>query len=235
MAIFKNYTQCVAGHTRRWHVCGDIDTLHDAIISQLSRCANEAIAERGAFRIVLAGGRTPQTLYRELPEIATDWRSWFIYFGDERCLPRGDAARNDTMAQQCWLDDVPIPPQQIFSIPAENGAEQGAATYAQLLANVPVFDLVLLGLGEDGHTASLFPDFPTSNAMAYAVHEAPKPPPDRITLSAARLSAARDVFFLVSGNDKRTALLRLQRGESIPAAEIIPHGGIDIYTDIEVN
>lgn len=241
MAIVENFTRNRAdGSRQRWHIFADFEAMSDAVITKLSQCASEALSERGAFSVVLAGGRTPQEIYRELPELATDWRSWFVYFGDERCLPIGADARNDTMARRCWLDHVPIPRQQIFSIPAERGAERGAADYAQLLAHVPAFDLVLLGLGEDGHTASLFPgarpiaDAQKEDTPAYGVIDAPKLPRERISMSAARLSSARDVWFLASGEGKRQALRQLRDGESIPAAAIKPAGGIDIFTDIDL-
>lgn len=217
---------------QRWHVFNDFEALADEAVTRLNHCASEAIAERGTFSIVLAGGTTPQAIYRELSELATDWRSWFVYFGDERCLPIGDKERNDTMARRCWLDHVPIPCQQIFTIPAELGADAGAVTYANILAHVPAFDLVLLGLGEDGHTASLFPELPQSNNPAFAVHNAPKLPRNRISMNATRLSNSRDVWFLASGEGKRAALKQLHDGEPIPAAMIKPIGGIDIFTDI---
>ena len=230
----KSFMHNVGGATQRWHVFGDFDALSDAVVTRLSHCASAALSKRGTFSIVLAGGRTPQEIYRELPELATDWRSWFVYFGDERCLPRGADNRNDTMAHRCWLDHVPIPREQIFSIPAECGADAGAAAYANLLTNVPAFDLVLLGLGEDGHTASIFPDLPSQNAAAYGVTNAPKSPRERVTMSAARLSDARNVWFLVSGDEKRNALQQLQSGAPIPAAAINPVGGIDIFSDVDV-
>lgn len=218
---------------QRWHVFSDFDALTDAVITRLAQCASEAIAERGAFSIVLAGGNTPQAIYRELSELATDWRAWFVYFGDERCFPLGDSERNDTMANRCWLDHVPIPREQIFWVPAEHGADVGAATYANLLSDVPAFDVVLLGLGEDGHTASLFPGLPHFDTPAIAVHNAPKLPRERISMSSTRLSNARNVWFLVSGEGKRAALKQLHSADAIPAAMIKPIGGIDIFTDID--
>ena len=235
MAIVKTFTEHHASRAQqRWHIFDDFETLADDLITRLSHCASEAIAERGAFSIVLAGGHTPQALYRELPEVATDWRSWFVYFGDERCLPRGDAERNDSMARRSWLDHVPIPAQQIFSVPAELGADAGAQAYADTLAGVPAFDVVLLGLGEDGHTASLFPGLPPCAAAACAVHGAPKPPRQRISMGAARLGAARDVWFLVSGEGKREALQALRGGAAIPAASVKPAAGVDIFTDVSI-
>lgn len=232
MSMKKSFTQDISGVKQRWHVFDDFETLTDVVITRLSHRASEAIAERGTFSIVLAGGTTPREIYHELSELATDWRSWFVYFGDERCMPKDADDRNDTMAKRCWLDHVSIPQQQIFSIPAELGADVGAAAYANLLTKVPVFDLVLLGLGEDGHTASIFPELPSQPVAAYGVMNAPKSPRERVTLSAQRLSAARDVWFLVSGNGKRDALQQLQNGASIPAAAIKPAGGIDIFTDV---
>lgn len=233
MAIIESFTHTpVSGVQQRWHVFNDFDTLADEVITRLGHCASEAIADRGAFSIVLAGGNTPQAIYRELSELATDWRAWFIYFGDERCLPLGAEGRNDTMAQRCWLDYVPIPRQQIFAVPAELGPDAGAQAYANLLAHVPPFDVVLLGLGEDGHTASLFPGLPHDDDVALAVREAPKMPRERISMSATRLSNANDVWFLVSGADKRAALQQLHGGKNIPAAAIQPDSGIDIFSDI---
>ncbi|HID48483.1 MAG TPA: 6-phosphogluconolactonase, partial [Chromatiales bacterium] len=194
------------------------------------------LRRRGRFRIVLSGGTTPRTIYRSLREGETDWTGWHVYFGDERCLPAGDPGRNDHMAREAWLDHVPVPGAQIHSIPAERGSEAGARAYGELLDAVDVFDLVLLGLGEDGHTASLFPGHPPGAEpeapAVLAVHDAPKPPPERISLSARRLSASRRVWFLVSGAGKADALAAWQRGDDIPARYVCPPAGVDIYTDI---
>lgn len=220
---------------RRWHLFADSAALRADVVRQLGAVAAEAIAARGAFHLVLAGGRTPAAIYADLAGLQTDWRAWFIYFGDERCLRRGDAQRNDTMARTQWLDRVAIPAEQIFSMPAELGADTGAQAYQQTLARVASFDLVLLGLGEDGHTASLFPGQPRDrgDAGVLAVHNAPKPPPDRISLSASRLSDAHRVWFIVTGADKREALERWHRGEDIPASAICPPHGVDIFMDID--
>ncbi len=141
----------------RWRYFQRVDDLCTTIVAALTALANETIEARGAFHIALAGGRTPKIIYERLRSIQTDWSHWFIYFGDERCLPRGDNERNDTLARSAWLAQVSIPAAQIFPIPAELGAAQGAAEYSKQLSALGEFDLVLLGLGEDGHTASLFP------------------------------------------------------------------------------
>ena len=135
------------------------------------------------------------------------------------------------MAGLAWLDHVPLPAAHRHAIPAELGAERAAA-YAAELRGVGDFDLVLLGLGEDGHTASLFPGHDWGEAPdapdALAVLDAPEPPPERVSLSAARLSRSREVLFLVAGPSKREALARWRAGERIPAAAIRPATGVDV-------
>jgi 6-phosphogluconolactonase len=218
----------------RLHSFTSVEVLTDIAAAAIEAAANASIAARGKFHIVLAGGRTPQAVYAKLSRLNTDWRAWHIYFGDERCLPSGDANRNDTMAFQQWLSESPIPRAQIFPMPSERGAEEGAAAYCQIVQSIDLFDLVLLGLGEDGHTASLFPGHHWSGAPAIAVHNSPKPPADRISLSAERLSQAREVWFLVTGVDKANAMRQWQQGEPLPAAAIQTPNGVDIYTDLNL-
>lgn len=223
---------------RRWHCYSDSDVLIHEVVIKLGAFAKECIEDRDYFSIVLAGGTTPRAIYENLRHIQTDWLAWHVYFGDERCLAMGAADRNDTMAQESWLNHVSIPSQQIHYIPAELGNKEGANAYAQELHKVEMFDLVLLGLGEDGHTASLFPGHvmgyePDSTAVL-AVNDAPKPPPERISLSAHRLSQARKVWFLVTGETKRWAIENWLHGGMIPAASICPPQGVDIYTDIKL-
>ncbi|OOY46458.1 6-phosphogluconolactonase [Solemya velum gill symbiont] len=205
------------------------------LFQQIAKVADEAIRQHGKFRIVLAGGRTPEALYKKLVHLDTDWNHWFIYFGDERCLPVDDPDRNDTMARVAWLNQVGIPPEQIFQIPAELGAEQGAIHYRQTIATVVTFHLVLLGIGEDGHTASLFPGneigITTDSPDVLAVMNAPKPPPERISLSASRLSRSEHVWFLATGVGKSKALKMWDSGVGLPVSAITPFNGVDLYTD----
>jgi 6-phosphogluconolactonase len=219
----------------RWHVYSDAESLTRAAQDFVADRARFAIAERGAFHIVLAGGGTPRALYQRLVDLPTDWSRWHIWFGDERCLPPEDSERNSRMASGAWLGRVAIPPGQIHVPPAELGAPEAATRYGQALQGVGEFDLVLLGLGEDGHTASLFPghdpgDRPDS-ADALAVFGAPKPPPQRLSLSARRLSRSRAVLFLVTGAGKRDAVAKWRRGMPIPAAGIQPAGGVDVFVE----
>jgi 6-phosphogluconolactonase len=219
----------------RWQVFPDTAALAHAAATRITACAHAAMGVRGVFRIVLAGGRTPLAAYAELARTVTTWAGWRIYFGDERCLPVGDAGRNDTAAGAAWFESAHVPPEQIHSIPAELGAEKGARRYAALLAPIESFDLVLLGLGEDGHTASLFPGRALDGAEVLAVHAAPKPPAERVSLSASRLSRAREVLFLVSGADKRAAVAAWRQGVEIPARHITPPAGVDVWFDADAD
>jgi 6-phosphogluconolactonase len=217
----------------RFHVFADAESLARSAVSIIAQHSNDAIAARGQFHIVLAGGTTPRQCYALLRGAGCRFDRWQVWFGDERCLPVGHADRNDTMARLALLDHVGMMSSQIHPIPAEAGPEAAARSYSESLRDVGIFDLVLLGLGEDGHTASLFPGHEPAPAPdspdAIAVHNAPKSPPERVSLSAARLSRARHVLFLVSGTGKRDAMSQFQRGADIPAAVIRPDAGVDVY------
>jgi len=219
----------------RWHRYRTTAVLEAAAVQAIRLAAQQSISHRGQFHIVLAGGTTPRSIYETLPSADTDWSSWHVYFGDERCLPADHAERNSRMAGLAWLNHVGIPAAQIHVIEAERGAELAASRYAQIVGRIELFDLVLLGLGEDGHTASLFPHHDPGNTpdapAVLAVHDAPKPPPDRVSLSANRLGAARRVMFLVTGEAKRQAVQDWRNGMDIPAASIKPAGGVDIYLE----
>lgn len=222
--------------TLRWHVYPDAADLVRHGARAIARASREAIAARSAFHLVLAGGETPLPVYEWLRLAETDWSAWHVYFGDERCRPRGDPARNDTRIAERWLDHVPIPPAQIHPIPAELGPEAAASAYARTLASVGEFDLVLLGMGEDGHTASLFPGLAPEidrETDVLPVRDAPKPSPERVSLSASRLSRARQVLFFVQGEPKRAAVAAWRRGEDIPARRIAPARGVDVLLDVQ--
>lgn len=219
----------------RWHPAESAVALLADARARVIEAAGAAIAARGSFVIVLSGGNTPRALYRALRDIDTDWTRWHVYFGDERCVPAHDAGRNSVMAAETLLDDVAIPREQRHAIAGELGADAAATAYAATLRGVGVFDLVLLGLGEDGHVASLFPHATErrvdDRGDVIAVFDAPKPPPERVSMSASRLSRARAVMFLVSGASKRDAVRRWREGEAIPAARIEPDAGVDVLID----
>lgn len=220
---------------RRWQTFSSTSSLETQAAKAIELASQQALQQRGSFHLVLAGGNTPHQVYKLLRNITTDWNQWHIYFGDERCLPLGHPERNSQMAELAWLNFVSIPAAQIHIIPAELGAMIAANIYANILAALPQFDLVLLGLGEDGHTASLFPNHnwgsdPAASATL-AVSNAPKPPPQRVSLSAQRLSQTRQLIFLVTGNAKKQAVINWHNEKNIPAAAITPACGVDIYIE----
>jgi 6-phosphogluconolactonase len=219
----------------RWRSVANPSELNDIALSMILASAAVAIQKRGQFHLVLAGGDTPRAIYKKLRGVQTDWSAWHIYFGDERCVPPTDPRRNSLMAGEAWLDYVQIPADQLYTIPGELGADLAACEYAQTLNNVGIFDLTLLGLGDDGHTASLFPGHEwgteSDSPDTLAILNSPKPPSQRVSLSAARLSRSRQVIFLVSGESKRDALAQWRAGENIPATAIASETGIDVLVE----
>lgn len=189
---------------------------------RIAELCREAVAEKGVCHLVLAGGTTPRLCYELLRQMPLPWASLHIWFGDERCLPPGDAERNDTMADVALLKHVPLPALQIHRMMAEEGPEAAALAYATLLAEAPVMDIVLLGMGEDGHTASLFPGNPalTDARLAVPVYNSPKPPSERVSMGYAALNAARHRILMVTGKGKADALARIRAGERLPIAAI---------------
>jgi 6-phosphogluconolactonase len=217
----------------RCRVFDDLAGLSAAAASFVVAAASTAIAARGRFLIALAGGETPRGLYQQLRSTPCDWPNWHIFFGDERCVPADDPARNDRMVRNTWLDHVPVAARHVHSIPADLGPDAGAAACARDLRGIGAFDLVLLGLGEDGHTAALFPNQPAGMTVgapdALGVTHAPKRPAERVTLSARRLADTRACLVLVTGKSKAAAMRQLQQGAQIPLAAVRPPAGMDVY------
>jgi len=216
----------------RWHTLETADQVALAAYEQILKSAEQAIADHGTFKLVLAGGSTPEKVYRLLAHADADWSKWYIYYGDERCLPADHADRNSLMATSAFLEKVAIPDAQIFTIPAELGPEPAAKKYQQIVASALPFDMVLLGMGEDGHTASLFPGHQhQEEELAHAVYNSPKPPPERVSISAKALSNTQQLIFLITGANKQEAVKNWRSGQDLPVATIIPEKPIDIYID----
>ena len=196
--------------------------------------AKEAIDRRGAFTLVLAGGSTPAACYQLLAASEADWHRWHIYFGDERCLDPKDPERNSAMAAMSLTSKVPIPARQVHPIPAERGPEAAAHDYESTIRPALPFDLVLLGMGEDGHTASLFPGHRhPANALVLPVHGAPKPPPERVSLGPAALTSCRQLLILVTGAGKRPAVQQWRAGEDLPISQVASDGRTILLIDEE--
>lgn len=214
-----------------WREFADIHALVTQLADALCDVASRAIHERGAFHLVLAGGRTPRALYHELAQRHAGDAYWHIWYGDERCLPVDDPARNSQMAETTWLAGSAIPPSQRCAIPAELGAFAAAQQYQARLAHQGDFDLALLGMGEDGHTASLFAGQAWNGADVLAVTNAPKPPLERVSLSAGRLSRSRRVWFIVTGAEKREAIARWKKNEALPVTQVRGREGTVAWLD----
>jgi 6-phosphogluconolactonase len=169
----------------------------------------------------LAGGTTPTAAYALLADADADWSRWWIYHGDERCLPAADPERNSLAADHAWLNRVTVPRGQVFPIPAEIGAEAAADAYESIIAAALPFDLVLLGMGEDGHTASLFPGRKVpDDRFVMPVHDSPKPPPDRVSLTTHALSQSEQLLIIVTGSAKANAIRSWSEGEPLPVAQV---------------
>jgi 6-phosphogluconolactonase len=221
----------------RWHTFKSQQDINQAALQAIIHAASRAIKIHGSFSVVLAGGSTPKAIYALLAKQDADWASWHVFINDDRCLPVDDDERNSKMVDDVWLSNVPVPKNQIYNIPSELGPIEGAKAYAKTLANVGTFDLVLFGLGEDGHTASLFPDHAVDNsADAVPVFNSPKPPAERVTMSQNRLNNTKEALFLVTGKGKQDAVNNWRSGVDIPAALITPACGVDVYCyDVELN
>ena len=222
--------------TCRWSVFLTADEVFTRAAELIAAAADASIGKGGRFRIVLSGGRTPPLIYAKLKRISTDWGAWDVFFSDERCLPSGHADRNDRLAWDTWFARlISTTKPRVYSIPAELGPERGADAYAQLIRDIDTFDFALLGLGEDGHTASLFPGgawkLAANVPAAIPVYGAPKAPPERVSLSPWRLSAISTVVFVVVGAEKRAAIAAWRAGADLPPEAIRPANGVDVLLD----
>ncbi len=216
----------------RFHLCESAEQVASMTAQRILTAAEQALSARGQFQLVLAGGRTPLRAYTLLADHFSDWDGWHIFFGDERCLAPDDPERNSHSAAQAFLDRVPIPASNVYPIPAELGAETAAARYAQLIGPRLPFDLVLLGMGEDGHTASLFPGRDIArDALVMPVDDAPKPPPQRVSLTPRALASSAELLILVTGTDKRQALADWRRGVDLPVARVAAAGRTEVLMD----
>jgi 6-phosphogluconolactonase len=207
-----------------------------------------AVASTGKFSVCLSGGSTPKLLYRHLadPLMASrfPWSRTYWFWGDERFVPHDHPDSNYRMAAEAFLSHVPVSPENIHAVPTENlTPEQSAAAYEATLKTFygtdmmtpdrPLFDVTLLGIGDDGHTASLFPGQPAlDETQRWAVAVIGAKSEARITLTYPALDSSRDVAFLATGPEKRDMVARAQNGDrTLPAARIDPVGRLHWLTD----
>lgn len=187
----------------------DIKILSESLAQFIASLIREAVSDRGICHMVFAGGSSPYPILENLREMDLPWHALHLYPSDERCVPVGDRDRNDRMIDEIILDHVSaFPTHNLHRIPAELGPEKGASHYQQLLKHIPRFDIALLGVGPDGHTASLFPEHPALNddRQAVPVYNAPKPPAERVSISLRRLEKTATKIILLIGDQKRHLL-----------------------------
>jgi 6-phosphogluconolactonase len=215
---------------------GGTEALAAAVAARLVTAVVDAVAARDRADVVLTGGSLGIALLAALRDSpahrAVDWTKVHVWFGDERYLPAGDADRNETQAREALLDHLPLPEGNVHAVPAPGGGtddvDAAAEQYARELAvhasegsspAVPAFDVLLLGVGPDGHVASLFPGLPgvgVTDRTVVGVTGSPKPPPLRVSLTLPAIAAAREVWFVAAGADKADAIAKALADDAEP-------------------
>jgi 6-phosphogluconolactonase len=211
-----------------------INELSRAAADYIADLSGRAISSRGVFTIALTGGSTPKKLYELLAgENGIDWSKWQVFFSDERFVPFSDERSNYNLAYTSLLSEVPISPDNVHAVDTQAGSPEAAAeAYESTVKSVlggQNFDLILLGMGSDGHTASLFPGKPAlDETQKLVTASAPgilPPPVDRVTFTYPLINAANQVAFLAAGADKAEMIKQALDGGDIPAAKVNPTSG----------
>ena len=197
----------------------DAETLAKAAADHLSERIGHVLDHQDQCRVALPGGSTPGRMLARLAEAELPWERVHWYLGDERCYPQGHAERNDVMLEQQLWSRIDAPVENRHPMAAELGPEPAAKQYNEELSSAGP-----LGMGEDGHTASLFPGNTALDdpRLVVPVYQAPKAPPERVTLGLAALQAATERIVLVAGANKAEALRRVLAGELLPVTMIGP-------------
>ncbi len=230
--------------TRDILICADAAELAREAARRFAELTEVFVGGAGRFTVALSGGSTPKAMFSILAQQPfageLPWSSIYFFWGDERPVPPDHAESNYRMAHEALLSKVPIPGENIFRIPAEaEDHERAAASYSETISqffnlaesDFPRFDLILLGMGADGHTASLFPGTTALrvNDRIVAANHVEKFHSHRITLTAMTINRARNIIFLVAGEDKAPALKQVIEGErnteKYPSQLIEPRGG----------
>jgi 6-phosphogluconolactonase len=220
-------------------VLGNKTTLIERALGEATSCIMQAISERGQAAIALSGGSTPKPLYEAFAQQALPWEKIHIFWGDERYVPADHPDSNQRMARLAWLDQIEIPAANIHPMPTgANNPEADAQTYEQELSQFfqtapgtfPAFDLILLGLGDDGHTASLFPHTEALQICDRLITVGNKNGEPRLTFTIPLINQARSVMFLVAGASKQAALAEIfapiANANQYPARFIQPQGDL---------
>lgn len=230
---------------RKISVFENSEALSKAAADFIVSLAAKQIAENGKFSIALSGGNTPSQLFELLATAAynkaVDWKNTFVFWGDERCVPVDDERNNSYVAKELLLNNVKIPAENIFIVPVKMAPVKAAHYYEQTLkiffkTQLPSFDLILLGMGDNGHTASLFPKTPILLEKTALVKEVyvKELNMNRVSFTAPLINNAKNILFLVAGKDKASMLHTVLDGkeniEKYPA-QMIKAGKVFWYVD----
>lgn len=226
------------------HIYPSRDELSVGLAEHVAQLAAAACAERGRFSVALSGGSLLEIIAPALCSAALrgsiDWSGWYVFWADERWVPWSSPESNYGLAEDRFFSRVPIPREHIYGTDDSSDPAATALGYAAVLARVfklrhgqmPRFDLILLGVGEDGHTASLFPGHPVlaeTEAWVVPVFDAPKPPPVRITMTLPLINNARNIVFVAAGRGKAEMVAKIHnpqmRAEKLPAQLVNPTDG----------
>jgi len=212
----------------KWHISKDFDEASQAAADFLVKKIHLSLQKNNICHIILPGGKTPAKCLSLLAQEDLPWGKIHWYLGDERCYPLGHAERNDVMLEHNLWSHLTV--ANVHSIPAELGADVAANMYREVIHSIEIFDIAFLGMGEDGHTASLFPDNKalTDPRSVVPVYDAPKEPSERVSLGFSTLKQAETKLILACGASKAEMLGRIKSGEPLPVNSI---GNIDWFVD----
>ncbi len=204
-------------------VKGNLQEVIDKLLTQIVQLIETNIVEKGSCHIVFPGGRSAQPVFEQLKRQTLPWSKLHFYPTDERCVPQGAKERNDRLLDELLIKPGLLPEENLYRMPAELGPSDGARLYDKFLSGVPPFDLVLLGVGEDGHTASLFSVKSDAQGQhALPVFDAPKQPKTRISMSFSRLRDAKARWALLFGAEKRKISVDIEQGKHFPIRQVDP-------------
>jgi 6-phosphogluconolactonase len=222
----------------------DAESAAQRAAERVARLVAEALDARGVAHVALAGGSTPRRCNELLAELVPDFAGVQLWLSDERCVAADDADANFRMVRESLLDRADVPAENVHRVAGELGPDPAAERYEDEIrahvrtaddAGVPVFDVIMCGMGEDGHTLSLFPGNPAAaerSRLVVGVRGAPKPPPERVSFTFALTDAARHTFLLVAGASKAEALASVLEGPDphVPAS-LLRAGHLEVIAD----
>ncbi|MCW9012454.1 MAG: 6-phosphogluconolactonase [Gammaproteobacteria bacterium] len=213
-----------------WHVYTTKDLAVQAVTEFLASNIQQVLQSQQQCHIALPGGNTPVPCLKKLSTMDFPWQRIHWYLGDERCYPAGHPDRNDTMIRKYLWSKIESPESNNHPIAAELGPEKAAQLYGDEIDNLPALDIVFLGMGEDGHTASLFPDNEAlhNDMSVVPVFNAPKPPDKRVSLGRSTLKSAKLRIVLALGEGKQSPIQKIKKGIALPVNTI---GDIEWFVD----